>query len=480
MATTPRLTRHILTMAGGTIAAQAIPFAIAPVLTRLYPPDAFGALALFTVFVTLGGVLATGRYDLAIVLPEADADAATLAAFALILALGVCAAGLALFWPLAATVGDLLKNPVLTPWLPLVPLAVLCLAWNQVLIGWANRLRQYGQIAGSAAVQQTTTGTSAIAAGLLGSGPGGLVGSSVAGQVAAAAYMGRANWEGVEQILRGFSVKRARTIAHRYRQFPAYNLPYSFIGGFTRDFLLVAFSGFGFPAIAGYLSLSRRILYAPVVLLSGALGQVWYKEAAVGLGTPEFERLTVRMLQGIAALATPAAVFIGFWLPAGFPVIFGREWAEAGLYAQLFLPAAFCFLFTSWPERIYEAAGRQRRAFAIQVTSDGLLIGLVMVLLGLKINPLYVVGAYSLGYSAYHCVYLSTIFRVARFDRTPLRALFLQVGGLGVASAGILLALRQAPLPLGFEFGIGLVLVGMYTLERGWRLIARARQVETA
>jgi O-antigen/teichoic acid export membrane protein len=72
--------RNALTLVSGTAIAQAILVLISPILTRLYSPADFGDLALFISITSIIGVIANGRYELAIMLPEKDEDAINVAA----------------------------------------------------------------------------------------------------------------------------------------------------------------------------------------------------------------------------------------------------------------------------------------------------------------------------------------------------------------------------------------------------------------
>ncbi len=67
--------RNVLTLMTGTTIAQAIPIAISPILTRIYTPEDFGVFALYMSVASLLSTLATGRYELAIMLPKKDEDA---------------------------------------------------------------------------------------------------------------------------------------------------------------------------------------------------------------------------------------------------------------------------------------------------------------------------------------------------------------------------------------------------------------------
>ena len=67
--------RNVLAMLTGTVLAQAIPLAISPLLTRLYTPEAIGLQTLFMGWAAVLGVLATCRYDLAVVLSDTTEEA---------------------------------------------------------------------------------------------------------------------------------------------------------------------------------------------------------------------------------------------------------------------------------------------------------------------------------------------------------------------------------------------------------------------
>ena len=62
----------------GSIFAQGIGVLIAPIVARLFAPEAFGVAALFASITSIIGVLACLRYELSIVLPKTDEEAANL------------------------------------------------------------------------------------------------------------------------------------------------------------------------------------------------------------------------------------------------------------------------------------------------------------------------------------------------------------------------------------------------------------------
>ncbi|WP_292521939.1 hypothetical protein [Methanoculleus sp.] len=68
----------VLKLVTGTTFAQIIAVLASPLLTRLYGPEAFGFLAIFTSITGILGVIACLRYEMAIMLPKTNEEAANL------------------------------------------------------------------------------------------------------------------------------------------------------------------------------------------------------------------------------------------------------------------------------------------------------------------------------------------------------------------------------------------------------------------
>jgi len=76
----------VLKLVTGTTVAQVIAALASPLLTRLYGPEAFGFFAIFTSITSIIGVIACMRYELAIMLPKTDEEAANLLGLCLLCA----------------------------------------------------------------------------------------------------------------------------------------------------------------------------------------------------------------------------------------------------------------------------------------------------------------------------------------------------------------------------------------------------------
>jgi hypothetical protein len=80
-------TKNVAALITGTTIAQAIPLLIAPVLTRIYTPEDFGLLATLTSMTMIVGSVATGRYEMALIIPKKESYADNLFIIGLIFSL---------------------------------------------------------------------------------------------------------------------------------------------------------------------------------------------------------------------------------------------------------------------------------------------------------------------------------------------------------------------------------------------------------
>ncbi|HJV60127.1 MAG TPA: oligosaccharide flippase family protein [Albitalea sp.] len=351
--------RHVLTLVTGTTLAQVVALAASPLLTRLYVPGQFGVFALYMSVVTLLATAATGRYELAVVLPDSDEEAWHTGTLALSLALATSVACGLFVWTLAeplarrwGVTGDLL-------WLRVLPLAVLLASVSNTLVCWANRRRRYAQIASNRLAQSVTTAAASVALGAAAQGSG-LVWGSVIGQaVSAAMFAFGLRGEGPRGPLqRGL----LREMARRYRNFPRINLPHALLDAAQASALL-ALLGLVFGGVAlGLYALALRIVKTPLGMLGASVGQVFQQRAAqLHNEGGDLRGLVRRTTLKLAALVAPIALAMVFapWL---FAWVFGEQWREAGVYALILAPWMALNFIASPLSQLPLIVGQQARA----------------------------------------------------------------------------------------------------------------------
>jgi O-antigen/teichoic acid export membrane protein len=401
---------NVLVLMTGTTIAHLIPLASSPVLTRLYTPREFGG------------------------------D------------------------PLARLFGE----PGISRYLYLVPPMVFLMSVYQTLACWVNRKQEYVRLGASDITLKVASEGVKLGTGVatvrdrVGNG---LIVGTLAGQAIATSVLSWQFWRVSGARTADVEVRRMIDSSRVYKKFATYNLPYSLISTFSNEFLIVALTAFGHLHVAGFLGFTRRILLGPISFLSSSLGRVFYREAAVSFGTRRLEDLAVRLMRMLADLATPLFMVIAFWAPDLFGVVFGAQWVEAGYYASVMVPAAYCSLYTSWTGRIYEVARKQQVSLLIQLSADAGRLALVWGLLRAGVEPLLVTLSYSVASCLYHGAYLFGVFRVGAFRLSRLWALGKRMLGLailfGVAFSAIRLSTQEVRMRV---VASGLVLMAYYAL----------------
>lgn len=473
----PEFFRHVLTMLTGSVIAQAIPFAVSPILTRLYSPEEFGIFSSVLALASILSVATTFRFELAVVLPKRDDDAAAIVRIALIAAL-VSTFGLLILLPLLQTLlGDTHRLRGIGAWIYVVPPLACFIALQQVASFFANRFSAYPVIAFSNVVQQGSAAVIAISVGAWRFFANGLILSRIAGLAIGTAVIVwklRDRWP---LLTIKVTLKKMRENAILYKQFPLFNVPYSLVGVFSKEFLVLAFTAFGQVEIAGFYGLARIMLTAPINFLTASMSQVFYREASLNIDTEGFRSLVYRLMKLLAIGLVPFFGLTFCWSNEIFSFVFGTHWWQAGVFAAYLIPLAVLSLFTSWPERVFEVRRKQSWALGIQVVFDVVSVILVLALLSKLPIPERVLGGYVAVQICYHLTYLAVVFRLVGLSRKKYFGLLAICGGLG-SLVYLVHTLLSATVPLiilrlSIEtvFVIGISFVGIIFYRRAGELV---------
>lgn len=462
--------RVVAIMSAGGLLSQLIPLAVAPVLTRLYSPEAFGLFSTFFALAAVAAIPATLRLELAVVLADSDRDASRLAAWTLVLASLMLA---------LLEVGLLVTDSWVTPLesmhalgslLLLVPLMAWLIAFQGGLIIITNRRRAYKVAAACGVVQQTIAALVALLLGLVGAHAGALIASRLVAFAAGSLTMLRYSVAGFFSNME-LRWADARAFLRRYHQFPLYNVPYSMSGLLSRDFPVIALSSTGNMALAGQFAIARMAASVPGTFLTASLSNMFYREAVEFLDDRRFADLIWRLFKSLAQIVIPVFMVLGLIAEELFSFIFGGRWLGAGaVFGYLAIPFALTVL-TGWPERVFEVRAKQYLSFAIQLVFDGLTIAGVSLTLVEGGSPLEAVRVYAAIQTCYQLTYLASVFILAGLSWRRFLCLLmgtvLMAGGLFAADGllhqwGALDSLLHSTLL--FALALAVVLPGLYQL----------------
>ena len=334
--------RGVGVLVGGTAGAQLLMVIASPLLTRLYSPTDFGLLAVFTAILALFAVIAAGRYELAIPLPEEEQDAAnlTVLGFVLIVITSLISLLVFLLWP--TQIAALLNAPELAPYLWLIPFGVFFLGSYQLFNKWTIRQKQFSAIARTRIVQ--ALGTLAMQLGAYKLGVVALLGGQAAGQGLGASSLALSALRRPE--FRQCTLAGVRLQASRYRKFPLYSTWTGLLNTASLQFAPIVFIALYGAAVAGLYALTLRILSMPVTLIGNALGSVFLSSAPEARRNGTLKELVSKLHARLAMAGALPLVVLLFFGPDLFEFVFGAEWRKAGQYAQWMAP--WIYLQLQW------------------------------------------------------------------------------------------------------------------------------------
>lgn len=362
----------------GTAFAQAIGFALTPVISRLFTPADFG---IFGSFNAVTGVIAAGitlDYSQAIMLPKEKKDALNLFFISCFSTIIITILGAIVCLIAPAYMLGLMKAP--GPWvLVLLVLALLITGMNISLQSWCVRVKAFKQTSASQVIRSLSSNGMQIWFGFFKSGSAGLIISSILADLAASLNLLHIVLDDLKTCVCKINWQRMKQLVVEYSDFPIYSASKNVINALSMGLPVLLLTNYYGIAVAGAYAFADRILSAPMGLILRALRQVLFQKAAE---TDHHGRslltLFLKVTAGLFAIAIIPALILIVWAPPIFSFIFGNKWLIAGEFASS-LTIWLAFLFCNVPSVLFARILRlQRRLFIYDMI---LLAGRTLVLI---------------------------------------------------------------------------------------------------
>lgn len=411
-------THNILIMMSGTVVGQVVSLAMGPILTRVYTPSDYGLFALYVSVTAIPAIIATGRYDNAVLLADNESDTASLVALSVGLTAVVSLLSLVVLLIFNQTASRWLGTPEVAPLLYLVPLTILASGVYQTLYLLANRKKEFKRLAFNRAMVSTVAAVLSLALGLMGMRAWGLVVATLTSQVTGCAMLGwrlfTANDANTGVIRLGAMIEQAR----RHYRFPLFILPSDLVNAVGQQAPSVLLNKFFGTATLGYYALTQTVLGCPMSLVAGSIVDVFKERAASEFRTNGHCRQAFAgAFRVLALLAVPLAIVFFVFGPALFTFVFGSEWRTAGTYARWLAPL-FCVRMLSSPlSYVLYVARKQGVDLLAQVLM--LICCLGSLYIGHRTGSVMVgVVGLSASLSVIYILYLGVSFRTAAGRKT--------------------------------------------------------------
>lgn len=333
-----RFARNVAVVATGTAGAKAITMAFAPLITRIYGPEAFDLLGIFMAILAIVTPIAALTYPIAIVLPKSDQDALGLAKLSALLAFGMASLLAVIILIFGDALAALLSLESVAGFLLLIPVAMLFAAFHQILQQWLIRKKQFKITAIVAVIQALTLNSAKAGIGWLHPVGVVLIILATAGNALHALLL----WLGIRKQPAALAAAEEnekpvhiKELVKRHRDFPYFRAPQVAINALSHSLPVLMLASFFGPAAAGFYTLGKTVMGVPSTLIGKSVGDVFYPRITEAAHNKEnLFRLILKATLALAAVGfVPFAIVIAFgpWL---FSFVFGSEWVTAGEYAR--------------------------------------------------------------------------------------------------------------------------------------------------
>jgi O-antigen/teichoic acid export membrane protein len=403
--------KNVLTLMTGTTIAQAIPIAISPILTRIYTPEDFGVFALYMSLASIISVVATGRYELAIMLPKKDDDAINIVALSTLISFFVSLLSLIIVFVFNTQITNLLGNPEIANWLYFIPISVLLTGIYQSVNYWSNRKKHYKRLATSRVVQGTTTATINLSMGFGGFGSSGLILGSITGQGFATAILTKVIWNEDKNKFKNIKQLKIIALAKRYIKFPKFDIPASLSNILAQQITHILFNILFNSTIAGYYYFTQRILGLPITFIASAISDVFRQSATV-----EYQKygnakeIYISTFKKLFYFSFFPSLLLYFFAIDIFSFVFGSEWKIAGEYTQILTPMLF-LRFVSNPLSLMFFIGEKQQ---LNLYSQLILLVLILISFILSNEPERTMYYLSASFSLFYFIHLILSARIAK------------------------------------------------------------------
>ncbi|MCF7917300.1 MAG: oligosaccharide flippase family protein [Candidatus Omnitrophica bacterium] len=329
--------KDVLKMASAPFCTQILAIILMPIVTRLYNPDVYGIFHLFSSVVAPIAAFAGFSYSSAVVLPKKDDLASNLLFISIASTVFIALLTIPFIWFGSNLILRWLKAPELIIYLWLIPIDIFAHGMYLSLRFWNVRCKCFGRIAVSRISNALVNKGIIIIAGFSGFAiSGSLIVGSIAGSLAMSFVLGEKIWK-KNKLLFKDSIRWSNIIKvlKRYRKFPIYNLPMGLFSRLSPVITIFLFSFYFSKSVIGYYGLSLVVLSVPVTFIGSSIGEVFYERVARARHENRDALLVEKLFKQMVWISMLPFLILAVSGDSIFSFVFGINWQEAGVYAQI-------------------------------------------------------------------------------------------------------------------------------------------------
>ena len=293
-------------------------------------------------------IIATLRYELAIMLPKSDDDAFCVLGASCGCTVIFSALCQLFVWGVRAFHISLFGLSELS-WLKYMPAATLVMGLYYSFNYWLNRRKRYFNLAINRIVQNTLiVGLSIVFSSSLLHVADGMVVAYILSMAIVTLLLVCYAIQDYRRLNLKISFKNIVTMAKRYRRFPISTMPTGLINNVAAQMPVYILQHFFGDGIVGQYYMMNRVLGTPVSIIGQAIGDVFrQKSSSTYAENGECDHLYRTTAKALALISIAPFILLMIIARPAFTFILGDQWLLAGTFVILLAPFYFIRLVVS-------------------------------------------------------------------------------------------------------------------------------------
>ena len=314
--------------------AQFIPIIITPLLTQYFTPQDFGIYGLYISICSIFGVVAGGKYDVAIMLPKRKIDALNIFTISILIAFLFSIFSFSILNIFNETLFRITDSDLLKKYYFIIPFSIFLISINQSIVVWFNRKKNYNLIANQNVLKSGSNSGSSLILGIKSVNFGLIIGNVISLIIISCFNI----YNFLKDV--DFSLIRIKVMRKNFEKYIDF-LKFSSISNLFNSFsnigmttLIIIFFG---PKIAGLYFLAEKLIAIPISFITSSVSQVYFQEASKLFHANKLEllQLTNKIQKNIFFILFPFLMICTFFGEEVFSIL-GKEWGEAGTILRYF------------------------------------------------------------------------------------------------------------------------------------------------
>ncbi|MDV2582168.1 lipopolysaccharide biosynthesis protein [Alkalibacillus haloalkaliphilus] len=385
-----KFVRSVFIVASGTAAAQLLTVAFSPIITRIYGPESFGILGVFTATIAVLSPLSALTFPHSIVLPKSESEAVRLIKLSLLLSILTSSLALVII-SIFNIIGIQFLVDDLGYLIYLLPIVMLFTGSLQVIQQWLFRTNRFKISAKAEFKNKLYINLTKVLFGLLHPFASTLViiASVSKGLYTFTLYRSAKLKIKVEDISINFS--ELISTMNKYKDFPMFRAPQALLSAFSKSLPIILLGALWGPASAGFYSICNTVLGMPAKLIGNSVGNVLYPKVTEVYN--EDRKVKPLILKSTLFMGLLGIVPFGLIVIIGpqlFALIFGEDWYFAGEYAR-WLSVLMYFNFICRPSIVVVPVLKEQGGL-LRYELISVIVKVVVLLVGLLILRNDIIG----------------------------------------------------------------------------------------